>query len=238
MLTEIVSRMGADRDRRAVKPILHSAANNEHPYGAFNVHGHDSMGCAYCGGVGATSALLLDTDSTLISSIAKTDQVAIFGNDRYTNELFEAHSIFLELATEGHGGGFAVNRQDYVNQIKRGMPVMILAGSHAAARDTGLIHNFDTETVGSASKAAADGKAFYRQDITRVTEAILRNFPELDLDPEVLMRAFLLDSTPVRAVLASHDNDPTINGKLDPRNLAIGIRGNVRAAIERLRLAA
>lgn len=113
---------------------------------------------------------------------------------------------------------------------------MMLAGKpHTAAKGSGLIVNFDSTKVRNSTGANKDGKDFYSNDIAAVTAAVLETFKEYNLDPELLMRAILLDSTPVRAVLASHDNDPQLAGKLDPRNLALGVYGDPQQALSDLR---
>jgi hypothetical protein len=234
----IVQKLTADTSDQAVYPVLHSAAGNENADGSFCAHGSAATGCAYCGGVGATSALLTDEASPLIRDVARQDQITIFGDDQHVDSLLAAHSTFLESATAGQGSDFTVDRQAYIAQVEKGRPVMILAGSHASAKGTGVIANFELGTIGSAGQASAAGKDFYRLDVGQVTAALVRNLPELQLDPEVLMRAFVFDATPVRAVLAAHDADPALHDKLDPRNLGAGFHGDPHAAIAELTTAA
>jgi len=234
----VVQKLLADKSDQAVYPLLHSAAGNENEDGSFCAHGSAAIGCAYCGGVGATSALLTDEASSLIRDVARDDQVSIFGDDQHVDDLLAAHTVFLESATSGQGKDFVMDRPAYTAQVEKGRPVMILAGTHASAKGTGVISNFEIGTVGSAGRAGEAGKDFYRLDVAQVTAALLRNLPELELDPEVLMRAFVLDATPVRAVLAAHDADPELHGNLDPRKLGNGFRGDARAAIATLRSAA
>jgi hypothetical protein len=242
MLKQVISVMGSDESDQAIIPLLHSAEDNEEADGTFCMHGSSPTGCAYCGGVGATSVLILDEsrffdDGATIASVAEKDQLLTFGERNHVNfsALLMAHQIFLDVATGGVGGNLTVSRQDYIDQINNGVPVMILAGSHASVDGTGVVHNFVLGDIGSANMANQDGLPFYRQDIAQITMAVLRNFPELNLDPEVLMRAFMLDSTPVRTVLASHD--AALHGSLDPRNLAMGARGNPWVSVEQINLA-
>lgn len=238
MLERVVRVMGEDTSDQAVKPILHSAEGNENADGTFCAHGEAATGCAYCGGVGATSDLLVGDDA-LIRNVARDEQVDTFGSDQYVDEILDAHRVFLELATGGKGGALAVDRTAYIKLVEETlMPVMILAGKHAAAARTGVITNFELGTIGSANQAHEAGMDFYRQDIAQITAAILRNFREYDLNPEILLRQFKLDETPVRAVLAAHDADPELQGRLDPRNLPAGFRGDPHAAIAALRQAA
>jgi hypothetical protein len=230
----IVQKLTVDESDQAVYPLLHSAAGNENEDGSFCTHGEAATGCAYCGGVGATSALLTDEASSLIRDVARDDQISTFGDDQYVDQLLAAHTTFLESGTSGQGGAFTVDRQTYIAQVQKNRPVMILAGSHAGAKGSGVIANFEVGTVGSAGRASKAGMDFYRLDIAQVTAALQRNLRELELDSEVLMRAFLLDATPVRAVLAAHDADPDLHDNLDPRNLGAGFRGDPQAAIAQL----
>ncbi|TAH31672.1 hypothetical protein EYC59_06575 [Candidatus Saccharibacteria bacterium] len=233
----VVSYLNEDESPQAIKPILHSAEGNENEDGTFCTHGDAATGCAYCGGVGAISALLVDEASATIRNAARAEQRLVFGTDTYTGELLMAHRTFLANATEGQGASFAVDRAAYIKQVEQGMPVMILAGKHVAADTGGVISNFELGVVGSAERAALDGMDFYRQDIAPITAAIVRNFRRhrVELDPEILMRSFQLDSTPVRAVLASHDANPALQGVLEPTNLGMGFRGDPTDAIEQIR---
>jgi hypothetical protein len=231
-LAHAAKSMLDDKDPEAVRPALHSAESNENNAVSFDEETDGKVGCAYAEGVGATSALLVSEDDALIRDQARRDQSFVFGNDEHTAELLNAHQIFLETATNGKAGDFAVSREAYAASD---MPVMILAGGHTGAKGSGLIHNFDLRRIRSSAAANEQGKDFYNQDVAIVTAATLRAFKDYNLDPEILMRAFVLDSTPVRAVLASGDTDPELMGKLDPQNLAMGILGDPQAAIAELR---
>lgn len=215
-------------DNSNVLPALHSAESNENDPASFNPHAEGKVGCAYAEGVGATSALLIDENDPLIRDQARRDQIAIFGNDDHVDELLNSHQIFLEKATRSEGSEFAVGRGAYTTAD---VPIMILAGAHTKAKTSGLIHNFDLHKVRSTTVANEQSKDFYNQDIAIVTVATIQAFQEYNLDAELLMRAYVLDSTPVRAVLAAGDADPDLHGKLDPRNLAMGVLGDPQAAL-------
>lgn len=210
---------------------LHSAESNEENAAAFNAHCDNPMGCAYCMGLGATSQLT--ASNTEISDVARADQVHVFGSDAFFDDLKKAHQALLEEATDGQMGDFAIARADY-RELGKQLPVQILQGSHTGARTSGVISNFDRNTVGSAAKAHKACQDIYREDIAIAAEYVLRALPEYKLNPEILLRAFQLDSTSVRAVLASHDADPSLHGKLDPTALAMGVRGDVQQAIHEL----
>lgn len=221
-------------DDSFVIPALHSAEVNEGNAAGFNPNAEAKVGCAYAEGVGATSSLLVDETDPLIRDQAHDDQVVIFGNDEHVDDLMKAHRTFLEKATHSLGSEFIVGRATYA---KTHVPIIILLGAHTSAKTSGLINNFDLHKVRNATAAHDQNKDFYNQDVAIVTAATLDAFKEYNLDPEVLMRAYVLDSTPVRAVLAAGDADPELNGKLDPRNLPMGIVGEPQVALQALRAA-
>lgn len=233
-LHTVVKALEEDADTESIFPALHSAANNEAHDSEFHVESDQPLGCAYAGGIGATSALLTGEDS-LIRDTARQDQKMVFGSDDRFEELLDGHIRFLATATGGQGGDYALSRSDYASS---GTTVMLLAGRpHVSAKQSGLISNFDIHSVRNSAGANEQGMDFYNQDIAKVTAATLRAFKDYDLDAELLMRAFQLDSTPVRAVLAASDADPELKGKLDPRNLAFGIRGDAKKALAALQTA-
>lgn len=225
----------ANQAPKALKYVLHTAEGNENADGSFCAEGNDPVGCAYSEGVGATSWLLVQEDDSLIRDTARQDQLDIFGDDMYVDALLNAHETILRDATDGQGADYKVGRTKFVDRMQAGVAVMTLAGKHAPAKNTGLILNFETGILGSSQKAAAEQKPFYREDVVAVAADLRTIFKEYDLDPELLMRAFVLDSTPVRAVLTAHDTDPELHGNLDPRGLAMGWRGDVQSAIATLK---
>jgi hypothetical protein len=215
---------------------LHSADGNEQDQRHFSLESSAPVGCAYAAGVGATAGLLVGSSSA-IRAIAKIDQQHIFGSDAGLDSLLQGQQAFLDHATGTSGADFAVSRDTYKRykeQFGDALGIMILSGSHGSATTSGVISNFSLQQVGNPTKAHDQGLDFYRLDIAVATDMVLSALtkplialnPTYILSPELLMRAFQLDATPVRAVLASHDSDPELQGKLDPNNLKIGIRGN------------
>lgn len=233
-LQKTIHGLREDDSAAAIMPALHSAESNEGSASEFNPRGTAKVGCAYAEGVGATSALLIDQNDSSIRDQARRDQIEIFGDDRHFDDLLAAHRVVLAAATHGKGKDFAVSRPEYTAVQ---LPIMILAGAHTSAKTSGLIHNFKPHTVRNSATANAKEKDFYSQDIADITAAALRAFREYNLDPELLMRAFVLDSTPVRAVLAAADANPELKGKLDPLNLPVGIFGSPQEAVAALQAA-
>jgi hypothetical protein len=233
----LISYSRADSSDKAIIPTLHSAEGNEQS--ADNIshtEENQATGCAYAGGVGATGVLLVDPANAHIRDVARCDQEAVFGqDDEAVDALLKGQKFFVDT----YGADFAVNRAQYIaydtpTETRKAVAMMILAGSHTHAKTSGVISNFDLDKIGDATAAHQQGKDFYREDIAIAAELALRAFPELKLDPELLLRSFQLDSTPVRAVLVAHDSDASLQGKLDPQELPMGVRGNVRRAIKEL----
>jgi hypothetical protein len=222
---------------------VHSAVGNEHDQRHFCMQGDEPVGCAYCGGTGATSGLLVSPDDTLIREVGRQDQKYVFGSDHGFDDLLRGHELVLEYATHGQGAAFALNRSEYKTYLQRysdHLGLMMLSGNHTSAKTSGVISNFSFDEVGSTHIAHEKGLDFYRLDIAIVTRIVLdalhNSLSEhgYSLSPELLMRAFQLDATPVRAVLVVHDRDPELHDKLDPRPLPIGYRGNALEAIAAL----
>jgi hypothetical protein len=183
----------------------------------FQNEGLAPTGCAYNGGVGATSAII--AGDRLTQDVIGADIAYIFGrdDDRLAARLAGTHLYVAHRL----GENFAFTRQDY---RQSGLPVMVLerdggiGDKHLPANETGVIINLDPEVVGNATAAGA-----YRMDIAGAALLVRRALPELNIPPKLLMAAFVADAVAVRTVLAAHDasGDPTA----DPRRLAIGVRG-------------
>jgi hypothetical protein len=224
---------------------LHSAEGNEQNPEHFSDTAETPIGCAYAAGVGATATLLVGSSSA-IRDVAKADQQFVFGNAAGFDDLLRGQQAFLDHATNKQGGDFAVDRKHYKQykvQFGDRLDIMILAGSHTSAKTSGVISSFSLTHVGSSVKAHQQGVDFYRLDIgiaaDTVLQALTRPLAAINiaytLSPELLMRAFQLDSTPVRAVLASQDKDPELNGTLNALNLQMGTRDNPFESLQTLR---
>jgi len=236
-MDKLVAFSQADKSGKAIIPTLHSAEGNEQSADSIShTEENQATGCAYAGGVGATAALLVDPANSLIRDVARHDQEVIFGqDDEAVDALLKGQKFFVDT----YGADFAVNRSQYIaydtpTDGRDAVAMMILAGNHTPATTSGVISNFDLDKVGDATAAHEQGKDFYREDVAIAAEFALRAFPELKLDPELLLRSLQMDSTPVRAVLVAHDKAEALHGKLDPQELPMGVRGDVRQAIKSL----
>lgn len=215
---------------------LHSAEGNEDSPVTFCDHGNNPVGCAYCMGVGATSEMLTNEDDTTILDIGRDNQTRVFGSDDGVDKIVLGHKLYLKHATHGKGGSFVVDRSAYKDYLGKGIHFMNVRGSHVSARRSGVISDFDITKVSNPTDAHKDGNDYYRLSIGAVTEMALKAMEGCGykLSPELLMRAFLLDSTPVRAVLVAHDKDEDLHGKLDPNALPMGFVGNPWESIAQL----
>ncbi|HSW74622.1 MAG TPA: hypothetical protein VLG16_02005 [Candidatus Saccharimonadales bacterium] len=243
LMQDFAAFSAQDKDPEGVIPTLHSAEKSEAAAAQkandkidasvdLCEHGVGATGCAYCGGVGATSHLL--AHNSLIRSTSHQTLINAFGDDRFHTELSDANGTLAACL----GEDFNVGRQDYVRYTDPTDPnhfaLMILAGDHIGARRSGVITNYDLHTVrnsAAAHKASAD---FYSQDVGIATQVALRAFKRYNLDPEMLLRAFEMDAVPVRAVLVSHDADADLQGKAEPQPLGTVVRGDWRKTLAEL----
>lgn len=222
----------ASTDEKKIVYVLHSAEGNENSDGSFCKHGNGAVGCAYCAGIVALSGLLKSDEHKIIHEVALEDQKEIFGSDFGVQNIRESHGSFLHLVRSDDDGEFTMDRKAFITQVEKGVPMMILAGRHARARDSGLLLNFNADEIGSSSVASQIGSTMYRKDIMTVVRDLRKIFKEYDLSAELLARSIVYESTAVRAFLAANDADPELNGVLDPRNLAMGWRGNAQEALK------
>jgi hypothetical protein len=193
-------------------------------------HGAAATGCAYCGNIGKASLLLAEvqTGPVDLHAVAKRDSIHVFGNDDYTDALLKGHGDFVEL--EGKDRVF--QRSDFAES---GLRVMIYEGAdekdaHIGADKTGAVVNLVPHEIGNPTAARKGDESgpmdIYRIDAAAAALVIRRVFEEYNLDAELLMRALVIDAVPVRALLASGD------GTLDPGRIALGVRGNLRQALD------
>jgi hypothetical protein len=216
---------------------LHSAESNEQNSRHFVFDNAAPVGCAYAAGVGATAALLIGSSSAT-RDIAKLDQQYVFNSTDGFDDLLRGQDVFLKRTIDPTTREyFAVNRERYGRyHTKFGdrLDIMVLGRTHTEAEGTGVISNFSLEQVGNPTKAHENQLDFYRLDIAMATDIVLRVLskplaainPRYVLSPDLLMRSLQIDSTPVRAVLASQDKNPKLNGVTDARNLKMGFRGD------------
>lgn len=215
--------------------------NPEH----FNPEAEAPIGCAYNMLLGTTAVLLgreyASTGESLIQTVARRDQIAVFGSDTDVDLLMLAnHTVATHLSAmtqTGDATAFSIGRDTYVDlqqpiadrPDRPAVPIAVLAGQHLPAAETGVISNF------SLTQGGRPGE-IYRLDIARATEEIMKALPGYNLSPALLMRTLQLDSAPVRAALFAQDTSHNGQGPLDPNGLPMGWRGDPWAAINELHL--
>jgi hypothetical protein len=233
VLNRLQRFMAADASPWAVRPAVHTDRTRENTAfadmrkmaqfaniaipedTAFCEQGLGPTGCAYNGGIGATSQLI--ATESLVQHVIENDLTYVFGDSSLSQPLINAHA---QLAAR-LGPDFTFDRQAYA---KSGMPIMVLerqggeGDKHLPAAHTGALVNLDPETIGDASAAGA-----YRLDAAGIALLIRRIFKEYDLPADMLIASQLADAVAVRTVLASHDAGG--NFTPDPRRIALGVRG-------------
>jgi hypothetical protein len=227
----------------------HTAEAAENSPAQFNPEADAPIACAYNLLIGLTAVLLSKERGTSgagpaadspIQAVGRRDQHVIFGNDDGVDALMDANAIvarhMASLAPNSTAENFSIDRKAYARMQtpapgrpdKPAVPVVILAGQHKPAAETGVISNFVINQCGRPGE-------IYRLDIARTTKEIMKALGGYGLRAELLMRALQLDSTPVRAALYSHDpSHGDSHGPLDPHGLPMAWRGDPWAAIREL----
>jgi hypothetical protein len=233
--------MRTDQSDIAVLPAGHSArpqetaAANELAYrrrssSAFQVIGNAAIGCAYASNIGRVPEAISTNPN--VQAVAKSDLAYFFGNSASAPGLIEAHTDLAAML----GPERSIGRQDLV---AANIPVMVLGrlgkkDTHFPADQTGVIFNFDPRQVSQTHD-------HYRVDVAGTALLIRRAMAarfenKYDLPAKTIMEAVVMDSVPVRTLLASHDSSG--NHTPDPLRLAVGRRGGglsaALAAIEEL----
>lgn len=227
----------------------HTAEGAEGNPAQFEPYADTPVGCAYNQLLGTTAVLLgkrypVTTEpepDSLIQAVGRQNQIDMFGSDRRVDALMAANHILTRhlasLTPDGTPEGFSVDRRAYAklhatprptNPDAPAVPIVVLAGHHKPAAETGVISNFAINQGGRPGE-------IYRLDIARTTQEVMKALPEYGLPAEMLMRAMQLDSAPVRAALYSHDpSHGGGHGPLDPNGLPMAWRGDPWAAIHEL----
>lgn len=230
--------------------MQHSTIASEDSPATFNPTSSTAVGCLYSQNFGAATFYLApgekksprdQTISDTVLAVAHQDQAEVFGeNEAFSDKVGQAYramSNFLSGVAQASGQprlrgdarDYTFDRQDYVDLERRhGTQTMILGSFHASIETTGLITNFDTDSVGSATIAKASGTPLYRQDLGVTARNLAPVLAEYGIPAETFLRVALFESTIIRAVLAAASGD----SRMDPNRLAMGVRGDASEAIE------
>lgn len=181
-----------------VKLAHHSAESNENNPAELDHDSEHGLGCAYCMLVGAVTDL--NKPGSPIDELGRAEETIIFGDDLLLDPV-EAANEAVEAQFFGDAkAAFALSRKDLTDLD---MPVMILAGKHAAAADVEVVMNFDPTKVSQPGVANRQGSPMYFIDATATAEMIIRAYPELKLQPRIILAAIDHDARAVREALAS-----------------------------------
>lgn len=204
---------------------VHSAEGNEEgEKDGLNLGSEKGVGCAYAALIGGVSALNSDEHVTLIA----TKEARELGDDeveaKFTSIVRANKDVFGLFFNDDSAA--ALTRNDFV---RSGMPSLILEGSHRHIADGAkAVINFQYDKVSNPKAAEAAGGKFYNNDVTIFTEAIIRAFPELKLDPRMVLDIMIEDIAATRQALAGHEN-------LNAEDLRPSRYGEYATALQHLR---
>lgn len=178
---------------------LHSAESNEGSPTTFAPGSENGLGCAYAANLGVVGQICADfPDHKALSDTETTD---LFGDTANSEEIRKANQTFDDLYFPDPSI-VGLSREEYV---EAGVPVQILKGKHAPAAETRVAINFTPDRVSNPQRATEEGKPFYNNDVTQVAEMLIRAFPELNLQPETLLRVMDSDIRATRFALAKDE---------------------------------
>ena len=204
------SSEGAERDPAKIHPELESP-----------------LGCARIAALGKVNQLSARDQLTI--RVAEADSESLFG---LSGQAAGFHELPGAVAQSSHLY-FGEQPQNYSISRKQvaGSPVIVLAKDHAKPEAEGVIHvvNLKSDMVSDVSEAVAKGVYYYDSDVTIAAEVLMRSFPELGLDPRILLNVMLLDQAATRTALAASDGGPA-----DPQRIPSQRYGDGRVALDYL----
>lgn len=189
--------------------------------------GQGPLGCARISALGRLNQM--SAKDQLSIRVAEGDSEALFGaggRESGFQEVPQAFGAASRIYFGGRPQEYAITRKDVARE-----PVMVLAGGHANPEEDGVIHvvNLQKDRVSDVNEAVTRGLYFYDSDVTIVAETLMRSFPELQLDPRILLDSMLLDQSATRAALAASAGGPT-----DPQRIPSHRYGDGREALDYL----
>lgn len=211
-----------------VNAALHSDNASEGNGDHFDPTQESPVGCKYAASLLPVASLATENDSVHRQSV--TEIKALFGisDDEAKariDEIAASNGLFAQRFAETSPDKTGLGREDYAASKAQ---VMILEGDHAPTEETFAVVNFTADKISDPAKAQELGHQHYTVDITQAAEVAIKSFPELKLDPEILMQVMLVDAIATRTALASAD------GAADPARLEVRRYGDPREAISYL----
>jgi hypothetical protein len=207
-LADEVANRAADLN---VYMVSHSSQGAENSPAEVDILSDGPLGCARIAALGKVNQL--SAKDQLSIRVAEADSAAIFS---ISGQKAGFHKLPGAFATASHIY-FGENPQSYAISRKEvaDSPVMILVRNHAGPEKDGVIHvvNLQKDKLSDVNEAVARGSHYYDSDVTIVAETLMRSFPELRLDPQILLNVMLLDQAATRSALAGGD------GPADPQRI-------------------
>lgn len=208
----------------------HSAAGNEGNSEHFNPSSDKPVACAYAAGIASVSQL---GSKESIADTARQEQHEMFGSDKYVDKIRDAYAavgqyFFGGLIARGETG---LSRQDYTDID---MPVVVLEGAHAPHQPNEedpesraiTVMNFTIDELSNPSVANSKNIPYYNVDATQVALETMKAYPNVKLDPEILLATISYGSLVTRAALDGNGGDTLRAQKYgDPQTALDYLRG-------------
>lgn len=180
-----------------VIPAMHSAEKQENGL-TYSPDNQGDVGCAYAASIGAVTDLNSAED---LIRLGEMEQTMVFGNTTSLvtlEKISKANKAVGRIVFGDEYKNTKLTRNDYQSME---VPVATLRGQHAQPQDTFVVLNFTPNQVSKPVEAAEENKPFYDNDVTQIAEIIMKSYPELAINPEILLRVMEHDIRATRAAL-------------------------------------
>ena len=216
LMKEVQSKVEGDGK---VRMSMHTAESNEGNSTSFDAQSEQGVGCAYAAGAKVVTEI---NASSANKKLTSEEYLLVSGQEDPFDRIADANTVVADHYFGGEAAG--LSRRDYV---EIGVPVEVLAGSHARADVATAVVNFKPDRISNPRHANEDSEPFYNNDVTQVAEMLIKAFPDHQLDPETLIKVMLSDIAATRTALAAQDN-------LQPTDLRLEVYGSYDEAVEYL----
>lgn len=193
----------AESDAVRVSFCNHTAEKNEDDAAKLNLSSDKGLGCAH--GANAQLVTELNADTGVVAR-GKSEEHVLFNDqasEEYIDKIAQANLQAARIFSHDGEKSYNLNRDDFV-AIQA--PIVVVAGDHLPAKSTVVALNFNTDKISRPRLANEQGIGFYDQDVTQIAEAMIRTFPELQLDSRLVMETVIHDVRPTRKALAGSEN--------------------------------
>lgn len=186
-------------ERTNLVPGMHSADGNEGNAVHFDENSEKGLGCAYAANAETVGEINTNPD---IVAFAEHVIQKLGSSPRNLDSIEEANYKVKELFSVDGQKSFNLSRED-VSRIE--IPTAIVKGSHAPVDDTVIVINLQHDMVSNPRKAVELGKPAYDVDAVIECAAALKAYPELDLDPRIMLESKILDICATAEALAASE---------------------------------